>query len=77
MTEKINKTENKAFIDYAKVTGYIALLLSLCGLMNQYALLADFGVSLSDYADLDDFLVAAINFLSREGYIPYSSCFYV
>ncbi|GAM63324.1 hypothetical protein JCM19232_1471 [Vibrio ishigakensis] len=59
-----------------QVVGLITLALSMLGFIHQYYLLREFGVGLSDYADLDDFLVAAINlaaipdkFYSIVGYI--------
>ncbi len=62
-----DKTEVRELTNYVEVTSVAALALSLCGLTNQYALLAQFGISLSDYADLDDFLVASINLSSSVG----------
>lgn len=49
----------------------MALSLSLAGLVDQYLLLAQFNIGLADYADIDDFLVAAISFLDR----PYRALF--
>ena len=61
MTEQnIKEASVKTYLEW---TGLIALLLSSCGLANQYYILNEFGVSLSDFADLDDFLVGSINLL--------------
>ncbi|WP_219079140.1 hypothetical protein [Vibrio parahaemolyticus] len=61
MPEK--NTKETSIKTYLEWTGLIALLLSSCGLANQYYILNEFGVSLSDFADLDDFLVGFINLL--------------
>jgi hypothetical protein len=58
--EKINYFSVKKILEYA---GCMTLYLSVCGMINQYILLDKFGISLSDHADIDDFLVASINLL--------------
>lgn len=49
----------------ATILSSLALSLSLAGLVDQYLILAQFDIGLADYADIDDFLVAAISFLDR------------
>lgn len=67
MTENNNTIKKRELFDFAKMIGNAALVVSFCGLMHQFLLLNQFNISLSDYADLDDFLVAAINFLTASG----------
>lgn len=40
------------------VSGY-AVIFSVIGMINQYLLLSQFGISLGNYADIDDFLIAS------------------
>ncbi|EKA7416336.1 TPA: hypothetical protein ACQYF6_000120 [Vibrio parahaemolyticus] len=68
MSENINfsdKSNAKILLEWI---GILTLWASLCGLINQYSLLSNFSVSLADYADIDDFLVASINVLSPVNY---------
>lgn len=51
-----------------ELIGLGAVALSIAGMTHQYTLLRNFGVSLSDYADIDDFLVASINLLTAIEY---------
>lgn len=51
----------------------VALLFSLSGMVHQYRLLSLFSVNISDYADIDDFIIASINLFESYKYIGHSN----
>ncbi|WP_421865180.1 hypothetical protein [Motiliproteus sp.] len=55
-----NKITVSQLLIYA---AFISLVLSILGMLSQHFLLSHFQISLSDYADIDDFIVASIGAL--------------